>query len=43
VRTCAIDGSTSEIAKPPSFSTITPLVGVVVRSVLSGMCSGASP
>ena len=43
LRTCAIAGSTSEIAKQLSFSTMTPPFGVVVRSVLLGMCSGALP
>jgi hypothetical protein len=42
-RTCAMAGSTSEIGKHPSFSTILPSCGVTVRSVLLGMCSGAVP
>ena len=43
LRTCAIAGSTSEIGKQLSFSTMTPPFGVVVRSVLLGMCRGALP
>ena len=42
-RTLAMSGSASEMGKQFSCSTILPLRGVTVRSVLFGMCSGALP
>ena len=36
-------GSAAEIGMQPSLMTIFPFFGVVVQSMLFGMCNGASP